>query len=375
MLNRCLLVLTLLFAGASFAAPASQVILVTADGLRWQEVFRGADDRLLRDERFVPKNYSGFPSYQSGSKEAARHVLMPFFWDTLSTQGSTIGNRDQGSPMRVTNPWWFSYPGYNEILTGRADPAIDSNDKRPNPNVTVLEWLNHQRSFAGKVQAFGSWDVFPWIINAERSGIPVNAGFMPVTDRPTPQERFLNDLQIQLPTLWPTVRVDALTHQYSLEAMRSDRPRVVYISYGETDDFAHEGHYDQYLDAAHRFDGFLRELWRTIQSDRFYKNRTVLLVTTDHGRGEFPLEAWQHHSSAEAVRASPTPITGYENGIVGSDQIWLAAIGPGIAARGNVQTEADLTQSQVAATLLRALGIERSEFDSRAAAAIDAIFR
>jgi arylsulfatase A-like enzyme len=235
--------------------------------------------------------------------------------------------------------------------------------------------LNRQRGFTRKIQAFGSWDVFPYIINAERSGVPVNAGFMPATVRPTPRERFLNELQTQLPTLWPTVRVDALTHQYALEAMRSDKPRVVYISYGETDDFAHEGHYDQYLDAAHRFDGFLRELWQTIQSDRFYKDRTVLLITTDHGRGELPLDGWKHHSSAAAVRASSAPLAGYENGVVGSDQIWFAGIGPGIAARGNVVTEAELTQSQVAATLLRALGIDRNEFDPKAAAALDAIFR
>ena len=32
--------------------------------------------------------------------------------------------------MRITNGLWFSYPGYNEMLTGAADPRIDSNDKK-----------------------------------------------------------------------------------------------------------------------------------------------------------------------------------------------------------------------------------------------------
>ena len=35
----------------------------------------------------------------------------------------------------------FSYPGYNELLTGSPDPRIDSNDKRLNPNVTVFDYL------------------------------------------------------------------------------------------------------------------------------------------------------------------------------------------------------------------------------------------
>ncbi|MGI8992391.1 MAG: hypothetical protein ACR2I2_22775, partial [Bryobacteraceae bacterium] len=41
----------------------------------------------------------------------------------------------------VTNGLNFSYPGYSETLCGFADPRIKSNDKVPNPNVTVLEWL------------------------------------------------------------------------------------------------------------------------------------------------------------------------------------------------------------------------------------------
>ena len=38
----------------------------------------------------------------------------------------------------MTNGKKCSYPGYNEIFTGAPDPRIDSNDKKPNPNVTVF---------------------------------------------------------------------------------------------------------------------------------------------------------------------------------------------------------------------------------------------
>src|SRR5262245_24255831 len=163
------LLLTLLFVtGTALAAPADNIILVTADGLRWQEVFRGADERLLKDEKFTPKDFTAYHSHQSTNAKTARSELMPFFWSVLATQGSVFGDRDHGSFMHVTNPWWFSYPGYNEILTGRADPSIDSNDKLLNRNVTVLEWLNEQREFKGRVRAFASWDVFRFIINAER---------------------------------------------------------------------------------------------------------------------------------------------------------------------------------------------------------------
>ena len=90
--------------------------------------------------------------------------------------GADLRQRALGSEVRVTNGHNFSYPGYNELLSGKADPRVDSNDKKPNPNVTVLEWLNGRDPYRGKVAAFCSWDVFPWIINRERSGVLVNAG-------------------------------------------------------------------------------------------------------------------------------------------------------------------------------------------------------
>ena len=37
--------------------------------------------------------------------------------------------------------------------------------------------------------------------------------------------------------------------------------RIVFIGYGETDDFAHDGKYDEYVMAANRTDRFIKELW------------------------------------------------------------------------------------------------------------------
>jgi hypothetical protein len=363
-MNRLLFLLLVVIARTSLAAaqPAENVILVTADGLRWQEVFRGADERLLKEEKFTPKDFTAYRSHQSAGVKPAREQLMPFFWSVLAKEGSVFGDRDHGSFMHVTNPWWFSYPGYNEILTGRADASIDSNDKILNRNVTVLEWLNGRPDFRGRVRAYASWDVFTFIINAERSGLVVNDGAAIPVENPTPREAWLNELQAQLPRPWTTVRHDALTQQYAIEALRSHRPRVLFVSFDETDDFAHDGKYHEYLGAAHRFDGFLKQLWDTVQANRAYRNRTVLLVTTDHGRGEEPLDAWQHHASKQAAAKDTAHGNEYKDGIVGSDQIWFAAIGPGIAAHGVLPTSEEHRQSQITPTLLRALGFRGDEF-------------
>ena len=235
---------------------------------------------------------------------------------------------------------WFSYPGYNEILSGKADDErIDSNSKTPNPNETILEALNKREEYKGKVAAFASWDVFPYIINEERSGVYVNAGFetAQLSDL-TKTEQFLNEMQPQTSSPWGTVRLDVFTHKYAMEYIKTRKPRVTYIAYGETDDFAHEGDYTKYIESAKLTNDFLMELWSYLQSDEFYKDKTTLIITTDHGRGTVPIESWKGHGTS----------------IEGAGEIWIGAIGPDI--QPGTPTKGSFSQSQIAATIMSLLG-------------------
>jgi hypothetical protein len=322
------------------------VFIITLDGLRWQELFGGADSVLVTNKDFVTDPLGLKNSFWADSPEERRKILMPFFWSVISGEGQLYGNRFYDNKVDCSNKMWFSYPGYNEILCGFADDArIKSNNKIDNPNVTVLEFLNTQRELKGKVAAFGSWDVFPFIINEMRSGIPVNAGFETASGNSlSPRELFLNELQSQVPSPWSSVRLDAFTHHYAKEYIQRHSPRVVYISYGETDDFAHDGKYDAYLRSAHQTDAFIKDLWLTVQANPKYKNKTTFLITTDHGRGTTPIDTWRSHGRE----------------ISGSDQIWLAVIGPDTPSTGEVRKNAQYHQNQVAKTAAAFLGYDYS---------------
>jgi hypothetical protein len=338
-----LLVYPLLACGQAKSTKTEHIVLITLDGFRWEELFAGASDSLMADSRFVKDTVSLRQQFGAATPEARRLKLMPWLWSTLAQSGQLFGNRRLGNQVKVTNPHWFSYPGYSEMLTGFVEPAIGSNDKVPNPNVTVLEWLHKQAAFREKVAAFGSWDVFPYILNQKRSGIPVNAGFSPAGDQDkSAREAFLNQLQTQIPSPWPSVRLDAFTHHYALEYLQRKHPRVVYIAYGETDDFAHDGQYDQYLQSAHRTDGFIKQLWESMQADPVYRNKTTFLITTDHGRGNHAREAWKHHGKEYP----------------GSDAIWLAVLGPDTPATGEVKTKGQWGQNQIAQTVAALLGLQ-----------------
>jgi hypothetical protein len=321
------------------------VFLITLDGLRWQELYTGADENLITHEDYVSDMEKLKNEFWDENPETRKRLLMPFFWDVIAEKGQLYGNRNLGNRADVANNMVFSYPGYSELLTGFVDQRIDSNDKIPNPNITFLEYLNSLPGFENRIAAFGSWDVFPYIINEERSGVPVNAGFNIAEKKPlSDREVFLNKLIGEIPSPWSSVRLDAFTHHYAVEYIKKETPRVVYIAYGETDDFAHDGNYQEYLFSARRTDQFIRELWMFVQSHPEYKDKTSFIITTDHGRGTTPVDNWRNHGTD----------------IEGAEEIWIAAIGPDIPILGVAEGGNTIYLNQIAQTVTRLLGTEYS---------------
>ncbi len=320
--------------------PADNVFLVTLDGVRWQEFFGGADRALIaRQSGGVRDTARTLAEFWRATPAERRRAAMPFLWDTLAAAGTILGDSAAGSMVEVTNGKWFSYPGYNELLSGAPDDRIDSNGKLPNPNVTILEWLERRPGFRGRVAAFGSWDVLPYIVNSARSGVPANGEGPPVAEPADDADRALNDLAAALPGYWGTVRFDAVTMQGALRYLDTRRPRVLYVMLGDTDEWAHERRYDLYLEGMRTADRFLSRLRAWIERTPGYAGRTALLVTTDHGRGETG-EDWTDHG-----RRVPA-----------AKRIWVAALLPPGGPRLGIPARA--TQSQVAATVAALLGLE-----------------
>lgn len=311
---------------------AASVILVVSDGMRWQEVFRGADSLLVFGQS---KALGGDPArvhqrYWRPSVAERRAALMPFIWGTVARKGQLLGNRDAGSSVNVTNGLNFSYPGYNELLVGYPDPRINSNRVGPNPNVTVFEWLNRREGFRERVAAVGAWDAFADIFNARRSAIDVHAR------REDP--------------------LDERSHRTALDLLNEVRPRALFVAYVETDDWAHRGRYDRTLDAVHAVDGYLAQLWSAVQAHPQYRGRTTLIFTADHGRGRTTRD-WTDHN----------------RDIAGAHETFVAMIGPAVPAIGEARDVHLVAQAQVAATVAAAVGLDYRTEVRRAAPAIRAV--
>ena len=330
-----LLLVFVALAGAQ--AGERHVIFITIDGLRWQEFFGGAQQEYFKRDRNGSGGVTERRFWRDDVNER-RNALMPFMWSTIAVKGQVFGDPASQSESRVTNGLWFSYPGYSEMFVGAADSRIDSNDKKPNPNVTVLEWLQGRPGFAGRVRAFGSWDVLPSILNEERSRIPVGTGWRPVPVPATDRDRSINQLANDLPRYWSYGPFDAPIVYAAIESLRTGRPRALYVMLGEGDEWAHEGKYDLYLDATRRADEFIQRIWDTAEAMPEYAGRTSLVVTTDHGRGETTKD-WTDHGKDVPAAA----------------RTWIAVMGPAVPALG-VRKGMQVTTSQIAATLASLVG-------------------
>ncbi|MEI9955491.1 MAG: alkaline phosphatase family protein [Ferruginibacter sp.] len=307
--------------------------------MRWEEVFGGADAAILTNKKYTKDSSGMSHDFWADNQDERRKKLFPFLWNTVASQGQLYGNRWLGNKVNNANPYWFSYPGYNEIFTGYPDTAVNSNDNIWNKNTNVLEFINQQKKYTGKVAAFTTWDAFPYILNVQRSGLYVNADKDSFKFKDASLQ-LLNDMQFIAPRTIG-VRPDVITYFAGREYLKAYQPKVLYIAFDETDDYAHDGNYDQYLKSGHAEDAMIADIWNYIQSTDRYKNKTTLIVTCDHGRGDKLKDNWQHHGAK----------------VEDAGQIWIAAIGPDTKPLGEIKTEGLLYQKQLAATFAKLLGL------------------
>jgi hypothetical protein len=339
-----LFLLVFLMVQAAFSQNRNQsgnIIIVSIDGLRWREVFQGAEKQLINSRKYNSQDSAQrTKKYWAEDQQERRAKLMPFVWTMIAKKGQLYGNRDLGSKVNVKNPYWFSYPGRNENLTGYADPKVNSNDYPNDPNKNVLEFINQQPKYKGKAVAFASWDAVARIINRDRNGLLVNNPFEDIKgSNLTQAQKLANEIQHYEPQIWGDgERLDANTYAIAKSYIIAKHPKVIYLDLADTDDDAHEGKYDFYLDAIHSIDGMMGSLWNYFQSDPFYKGNTTIIVMPDHGRGEGA--QWTSHGSS----------------IPHSNDTWLMVMGPRVKTLGEVKNNGQIYQDQYAKTIAQLLG-------------------
>ena len=334
---------------AQVTAPARNVILITIDGLRWQEFFGGADREYFKRDR---NGSGGEPERRFWRDESGRSpaLLMPFMWTAVASQGQIFGDPRRNSSSRVTNGLWFSYPGYSEMFVGAADAAIDSNNKVPNPNVTVLEWLNGRPGFrrAGRgIRIVGRAAVDSEYRSQQDSGRQCLAAVAAAVDRSrardqSTRERLYPDTGATARSMRPSsMRRSTISGRSSHACSTSCSARA---TSGRT-------RVDTICTWTRRFAPIVSSSGSGTPCRAFppTRNQTALIITTDHGRGATTKD-WTDHG----------------RDVPAAERTWMAVIGPGVPSLG-VRKSINVTTSQIAATMAMLVG-EKFEGVTRPAA-------
>lgn len=300
----------------------NKLFIITLDGFRWEELFKGADPLLINDPELNTDTSLAKALYWDETLEKRRKKLMPFFWNVIARQGELYGNRTYHNYVNVANPYALSYPGYSELLTGSVDYSIWKNEKRKNRNQNILEKLNNSATYSGKVAAFTSWDLFPYILDKkDKNGFVLNSGLQTIQEKNLSlSQSLLNSVQETILDKESATRYDELTYIACKEYILKKKPSVVLLSFSGTDNAGHNNQYDQYLQEANNADRMIGELWRLVQSMPEYAGKTSFLITTDHGRGKRKSN-WNDH--------------GFFVG--GSSQTWYALIGNKVVPHGEMK--------------------------------------
>lgn len=320
---------------------SENVIIITLDGMRWQEIFGGIDSSIVLDNSFnQKKSQELFEKYAGKTKTESRQKLMPNFWNIFSKNGQIYGNRTYQNEIAVSNPYKISFPGYSEIFCGKVDTNIKTNAFSPNPNDNLLQKLNETKLFRNRVAIFGAWAAFYTIFDINRTKLPISNAFKYAIPNPNEKENYIQKMTNEsFKPFGENECLDVFTHYQAMEYLKSRKPKALFIGYGETDEWAHAGKYLHYLNAANQADKWIAEIWNFVQSDSQYKNKTILLITTDHGRGIGKL--WTDHNAM-------TPF---------SEQTWFGIIAPSVSTRGEIKEKATVVHKQFAITISNLLGV------------------
>lgn len=263
--------LAIFLLGLATPAFAGNVIFITLDGVRYQEFFGGVQ-KPVRATR--PRGMPLFPKLEKSARAAEAWV----FGD----------GRDTGE-FRVGNLAAMSLPGYRAILSGEFEDRCRRNDCPNIDRETIFDDLIDRGFDPRDVAAFTSWDGLGRALEAHpgRMTRDVEHDSYPVLDA-DPEERARAEAIARLDQAdrpaWGGRR-DVYTYSLAKLYLERHRPRFLYLSLLDSDEYAHRDRYREYTDSLLRYDGWIAELRGLLAEMGEYGEDTSIVVTTDHGRG------------------------------------------------------------------------------------------
>jgi arylsulfatase A-like enzyme len=193
----------------------------------------------------------------------------------------------------------------------------------------------------GEVAVVGSWPKVALAAERTAGAVAVSVGFAPLRllgDEPDGVSEALAAAAVTDPPPWP-YRRDRHTWAMAMHHLERAHPRLLWISLGDPDEWAHLDEYRAYAAAVRELDDRLAGLFEQLAAMGEYGEGASVLVTTDHGRGAG--DAWSGHGRS----------------VPGSELAWLFASTPATRAAGGRSGGGRYDHGSIRPTLEALLGL------------------
>lgn len=177
----------------------------------------------------------------------------------------------------------FTSPGHAALLTGTYQDINNAGAEKPQTPNFLNYWLKKKGTDPKKAWIIASKDKIEMLADCQN---PEWSGkYLPATDCGNGG-------------LGTGYRADSITLQHILDTVQKHKPSLVFVNFRQPDYNGHIGNWENYLASIKQVDEDYYTLWKYIQTDPFYKNKTAFFVTNDHGRHLDECGGFAHHGDA-----------------------------------------------------------------------------
>lgn len=254
---------------AADPATIPRVLLVTLDGVRWQDVARGLDS-------------------------ADTSPWFPCLHAQIAKWGTALGlGRTQCGTVAATSPSFVSLPGYREIFSGHPS-SCGSNTCPPLRRPTLFDALHSSGALPSELFSITSWDGITGALSLHpEDTLTVLVGARARASALEASDPILGKLldegarRAGYPGSGRNYRPDANTIQIGLRVWTQRRPRLLHLGLGDADEYGHRMDRTRYHLALKRSDRLFCELGDELARDAESSTTpspSLVLVTADHGR-------------------------------------------------------------------------------------------
>ncbi|WP_412757617.1 sulfatase-like hydrolase/transferase [Legionella bozemanae] len=245
------------------SANIRQVIYITWDGVRWQDVYQ-------------------------------THQYFPKFWQKHASKFIFYGDPASNTPM-YTASVPISLPSYQSQMAGAVQPCTGNECGRIKVE-TLPEAIIHKLHLSKKkVATFSSWPEIGYAVEHVPGTTFSNNGNELVYDPDSLKpDDVMNELNQKQRDDHPDGkdRYDRYTFAQAWHYFVTYEPLFLWISLDNSDGTAHANDLEGYHKALAYYDDVLDKILTYLQTKGIDK-QTLVIVTTDHGRGDG--KNWVHH--------------------------------------------------------------------------------